>query len=257
MESSFAIQSIVHNGNIMTKKELLIYFSEVMHILSDMEKAEQRIFNRRPQISALKLELKRRTFPMPYKAPPSGLAALSPKKKREYQNWLANAPQRDAEQRVKEAEEDLRIKAVEEKLSVLEKQQEADAILAVSKETEYVNKLDEGILPDEYAKQKSMKAIIQYLITDRAHTLTDAINLYCQEQHWERLEKIALEQKKELIESQQRMEMQQKHHMAQMRAMQRQQAEELQESMDATRRAAEDAKFYAEMNFLFTVFEKD
>ena len=50
----------------------------------------------------------------------------------------------------------MRIKAVEEKLSVLEKQQEDDAILAVSKETEYVKKLDEGILPDEYTKQKSL-----------------------------------------------------------------------------------------------------
>ena len=107
MESNFSIQSYTNSGEVITKRELLMYFSKVLHALNDFQHAMERKNERYPKIKAAEIEMKRRTFVPEYREPPRGFASLSIKRRRAYQRWLEDAPQREREMALKEIEEDI------------------------------------------------------------------------------------------------------------------------------------------------------
>ena len=255
MDSSFEITSIASNGSVISKRELLTYLANIIRPLNEFKEAMDRKKEREPMIGALVLDSKRREFPIYPMLPPRGIAALSRKRRREYQKWVEEAPHREAHQREENAKEDKRVATVEKELLRLREEQQEDTRIAREARERYERLIAQDIIPREYCAPVPLMSIAKILLCSRAHTLTDAINIYCQDQHWRNMETIAQEQKQELLNAQYRLEAQQMEQMAQMQRMQREHNRQVQETLDETRRAAQDAKFYSEMNFLFNLFE--
>ena len=250
MESEYVIQTEVNNGKLMTKKELLLYLAEVLHILDEIRDSAARIEIRSLLIDAAIIEKNRKTFHVPCMEPPTGINSLLPWKRKEYQRWVSDAPKRKAEINRKEAAEDIRVNEVVEKLRILREEQNNDTELFQASEQNLKNILSMNVVPKDYVTYNSLVKIARYLVSDRAHSLTDAINLYHQELHWNKMECMAREQMEQTAAHQKRMEIEQRRNAQKMQQMHSEYVTEMREKINDAKQAAEDAKFYAELNFL-------
>ncbi|MCD7858488.1 MAG: hypothetical protein LUG55_12035 [Clostridiales bacterium] len=93
----FQTISVVYNGREMTKAELIAYFYELTRLQREIEELPKKAQSLSNQMESLKLQKRRKEFTMPQMEPPKGLAALSSRRKREYQRWLDDAPKREEE----------------------------------------------------------------------------------------------------------------------------------------------------------------
>ena len=254
MELALSTTSILTNGTTITKKELLEFFVQYLQAMDNYNDATARIKSADIRIAALEMDSKRRTFPIARKEPPHGLAALSLKEKRAYQRWLDAAPEREAEQREKERAEDLRLKEVEQQLLTLKQQREQDALIADTSKNDLDVISGSGILPRAYLQPQIVIMLAKLFVTNRAHTLTDAINLYHQEMHWQEMSNMQKQQMEENAAAHRVLAAQNQMYARQILAEQRETAAELRDSLDDIKRSVNEVKFYAEMEYLYNLF---
>lgn len=248
-------QSITHNGDTITKKELLTYFLNVLKIRAEISNVTKIINEQDNLIQGLSLDLKRREFHIPQMSPPKGLSAFSPKKQRIYKSWLAGSHIREAELAEKEDAEDRRIFNVQNQLKELEQEQKRNLELLGELNSKHSEFLALHVLSSEYMEENTLATIVRYFVSNRADTITEALNLYHQEQHWKHMENIAKQQMTESAASHKRQEYLQQYHSAQMAIMQQEQAREMHNALTDIKRSADDAKFYSELNLFLNLLD--
>lgn len=258
VESSMNIESFVSNGSILTKRELLMYLAAIIHAMQDIAAVDKKIENRKLLIKAKEIETKRVEFNIPTMEKPSGLSSLSRSKNKKYQKWLEEAPIREAELKKKNEIEEQRIAVVKTKLSELQSAQNKDLEIKIQAEEQLHHLLEQNILPDEYTAAVPIVTITGYLVKNRAHTLTDAINLYHQERHWLQMENMMEDQGRAARIHHRHMEEQQHQQQKFLEKMAVRQMNEMQalhQKLDEVRSDAADAKFFAEMAFIKSLFD--
>ncbi len=256
--SSMNIESYVSNGSVWTKGELLMYLASVIHAMQDIAAADKEIENRQLLIRAKEIEARRTEFNAEVMEKPSGLSALSLSKNRRYQKWLEEAPRREAALNRKREEENLRVVAVEQRLAELQTEQNGDLDKKRQAEEQLDFLLSQNILPEEYSAPGPLLSITGYLVKNRAHTLTDAINLYHQESHWRQMENMMEDQGRAARRHQKYMEEEQQAQQRFLQNMAAHQAHEMQElhrKIDEARSDIDDAKFFAEMAYIKSLFD--
>lgn len=252
MPSGMETISIAYNGDQITKRELLLYLNEMISLWEKCKQWERDRDDIRAREDAVSLQCKRRTYYEPVVEKPTGLAALSGSKRREYQRWLDSAPERQRKREQFETEEDARLAALEAKRKELEQEYNHGFSEALAAAKQFQQVCWRHILPPEYRKDDIPKILFLYLYNGRAHTLTDAINLYHQELHYRKLEDIAREQARQAQAS----------HYAQMQAISdaaREHAQamaELKEEAASARRSIENIEFNTEMMFWLNLMDR-
>lgn len=246
MPNGLETVSIAYNGHEMTKLEVMTYLDK---LITAYEKATRGFEKTRDEINArrekLYIDLKRRTYYEPVVEKPTGLAALSGKKRRAYDRWLLEAPKRAKEKADFEAAEDRRIAPISKELDEVEQQLDQCYDQAKADAQEFADLCAQHIIAPAYRKDDIPKILFLYLYNGRAHTLQDAINLYHQELHNQKMEDIAREQAAQARAD----------HYAEMQAIQAA-AREHAEALDAihseaaaARRSIENIEFTADMMF--------
>lgn len=222
-----------------------MYFLRVIETRDKIGDADTRMQERAKKLRALRKEKKRRPYIMPQKEPPRGLERLSLRKQREYKAWLASADERETYRREHEEKEELRIAEVESRIAAIVSEQEADAALLESLETEHGELIALDVLSGEYTATEPMVTIARFLAQNRADTLMEAINLYHQELHWQRMEDIASEQRNAALAMQKQQQLQQRRQQRYMEQM----AAEQNARLDSIQQSADEARFFSELNF--------
>lgn len=243
---SWSIPSVVYNGNTITKIELMMYLRNAILLKQEIDEKLQQKKEREKELSVLELEKQRRPVGQTsYMEKPTGLRALFPSEKRAYQQWLADAPKREKEKQELEEAESERVRAVQEKYYQVFDQN----LKETYKTTELVNKynamLGQHIIAPEYRQEPIMQTILLYLFENRAQTLAEAVNLYREEEHRNKMQCLAEEQlhQTELARrEQQRLALQQME-------MQQERFDQIARELEETKKAAKDAKFYSEWDF--------
>ena len=254
MELALSTTSVLTDGTTITKKELLEFFVQYLQAMDSYNDATARIKSSDTKIAALEMDSKRRTFPIAHKEPPRGLAALSLKEKRAYQRWLDTAAEREAEQKEKERAEELRLKEVGQQLLALRQQREQDALMAETAKKDLDMISGTGILPHAYLQPQIVIMLAKFFVTNRAHTLTEAINLYHQELHWQQMNDMQKQQMYENAAAHRALAAQNQMYARQIITEQREAAAELRDSLDDIKRSVNEVKFYAEMDYLYNLF---
>lgn len=248
MENSLAIPSTVYNGDTMTKLEVMEYLCEMAMFWKEFDQYEEQRRKIRAKMDANLMQQKRRSFPLVERERPTGLAALSPRKRREYEYWLSKVDERKREKERLEAEEDVRIETLCKQWRELELEHNAVYVKEQKLTEDFKELCFRHILAPDYRKRGIPELLLCYLYNGRAHTLTDAINLYHQELHWGKMEEIAKDQARQVQASLYYQEQTLREQVAEERVWR----QEISEAMDDTRRAAQEAKFYAELSLLFS-----
>lgn len=261
MQDSAYPLSIVYNGDRMDKVSLMLYLNELIRMRNQLEKmfAENRA--RREQVSALSQASQRRTFPQPPEMrEPSGLAVLSPAKWREYENWVARAPERAWKRRQQEEAEDRRIEGLQQEIAALQRQSDVTRKAIQTLSDIYMQHCQKQILPPEYREPGIPEQLLKLLFNGRAHTLTDAINLYHEEQHRARMVRLAEQQNRkldQLMEQQEALAWQQMQlqleQLEEQRAL-REQVSALSGTVDQTAHTLETIRFFETMRYLTEIF---
>lgn len=244
----YEIPSIVYNGKMMTKAELVLYLFDLTDMKREIDDLMYKMTHTDPREDYLKSQLKRREYHAPYMEKPKGLAALSKKKKEEYQRWLDDAPKREEERKRKEAEETARIAEVKKELDAINKEGFARIGRAQELGEKYKELLLMHILAPEYRKDNIPEILLQYLWSGRAHTLTDAINLYHEELYRMEMRSIAEQQLKEARAAQQKqldIAWQQMRELKEQRVLQ----ERALEAAEEAKKAAKSAEFISYVHF--------
>lgn len=245
----FQTVSIVYSGAQMTKAELLAYLYEITRCKKEFEDFSHRSEERKKQINALEVQTRRRTFPMEYREPPRGFAALSRRKKQNYQTWLNAAPSRETEHKRREAEEDARIAALHKQIAQLQDEELRDTGRTLALSNKYKDHMMRQVLAPDYRQGDIPQLLLTYLFNGRAQTLTEAINLYHEEKYRLDMRNLAEQQRREMLANQQR----QLNMAWQQMEMQRQQVELQQKTLETAkeaRTAAKNAEFLSWLNLL-------
>lgn len=197
--------SITYSGEQMTKPEIIAYLYEVTKYKKEFELYEQRKKERNTKIQALEMQIQcKKTFALPYKAPPSGFARLSSRKKMEYQRWLDDAPEREKEKRKKEEEENKRIADLKMQYDKLTDEALEEAGQMADKANRFKELMLRQVIAPDYRDGDIPQLLLMYLFNGRANTLTEAINVYHEEMHRLEMKKIAEQQNRESHEALQR-----------------------------------------------------
>lgn len=206
-QNSFNMQnmSTVYNGGQMSKSELMAYLYEVTKYKKEFESYELRKKEREKQLQNLEVQTQcRRTFPVEYKMPPSGLERFSSKKKMEYQRWLDDTPKREAKRQQQEKEEDERIAMLKKQYSELQ----SEALNDVARMNGLAKKFEElmlcHVIAPDYRGGDIPQMLLMYLFNGRANTLAEAINIYHEEMYRLEMKAIAEQQRKDAYIARQR-----------------------------------------------------
>lgn len=259
-DNAMMIPSVAYNGTQISKIDLINYLYELVDLKKKIEEYKKQGELRYQQQEQLTQDLQRRYFRMPPDVQkPCGLGRLSAKKRREYQAWLAAAPQRERERQRLIEEEDRRIAETKEKIDQLIYEGFADTEQMKRLCDQYTALLQRHIIPPDYRTGNIPQQLLTYLFNGRTHTLTDAINLYHEELHRSNMQQIAQKQQmqaerayseqKSMAWQQMQMQIQMHNQQLQLQRQQLDKLEEITEEVEATRRAAEGIKFYAEMEY--------
>lgn len=190
----FRTLSVCYNGKSITKAELILYLYEIIDLRREADSFPKKIEQNTRESNQLKLLTVRRKIYMPIVEKPKGLAALSGKKKREYQQWLDSAPQREEERKRLEAAEDARIAEIQTRIDKI-----TDDDLKMIGRMNYVgNRYKElmalNIIAPQYRADNIPEFLLDYLFSGRAMTLSEAINIYHEELHRMQMMSLAKEQ---------------------------------------------------------------
>lgn len=242
--------SITYSGEQMTKPEIVAYLYEVVKYKKEFELYEQRKNERDKKINTLEMQIQcKKTFPLPYKSPPSGFARLSSRKKIEYQRWLDDAPKREEEKRQKEEEENKRIEGLKSQYDKLTDEALEDSVQMVEKANKFKELMLRQVIAPDYRDGDIPQLLLMYLFNGRANTLTEAINVYHEEMHRLEMKTIAEQQQREA-----RKALQHQIDLAwQNMEIQREQAETLAEiakSSEETKNAAKNAEFLLWLDYI-------
>lgn len=245
-QQSWSISSVVYNGNTMKKIELMVYLRNVILLKKEIDENLQQINERKKEISVLELEKERRPIRQTsYMEKPTGLLALFPSQKRAYEKWLLDAPKREREKQALEKAETERVKEVQEKYNLLVDKN----FDHIHKTTDLVNKyntmLEQHIIAPEYREEHIMQTILLYLFENRAQTYAEAINIYREEEHRNKMQYLAEEQ---LRQSELARREQQELAWQQIQ-MQQERFEQIARELEETKKVAKDAKFFSELDF--------
>lgn len=252
MSNAMETISVAYNGEEISKLDLLMYLNELISLREKINQWERDRDDIQTREQAINLQRKRRTYYEPVVEKPTGLAALSGSKRREYQRWLDSAPERQQKREQFEVEETARLEALEAKKKELEQEYNHGFSAAMETAKKFQQVCLQHILAPEYRKDDIPKILFLYLFNGRANTLEAAINLYHQELHYQKLEDIAKEQARQARAS----------HYAQMQVIREAQEEQnqelsaLREELTTARRAAENASFNTEMLFWLNLIDK-
>lgn len=247
----------VYNGEIWSKIDLMKYIQDAINLKSQIDGLIEICGERLERINFLKNQMTRKTLTFPILEKPRGLAALSSYKKRQYQEWLSNESKREEEKKCFDKKEDERIQKLNTEMTALQALIEYDGVQANLVLDEYKDHMLRNIIPPAYRDDAILRIFFSYLVNSRAHNLTDAINLYHQEKHWQNLEEIAEQQRKDIKEAQRRQESLLREQIAMQEEYLQQQQEqlhELQRTADAARSAAQWSEFWS-MSEYFAVKE--
>lgn len=250
MENVLLIPSYAYNGDTMTKLEVMQYLCSLTKKQKEFEETQKRSKLRSQRRHSLSQGLNRKTFDFPVMEKPTGF--FNRKKELEYRSWLANAPAREARKAQLEAQEDARIAADKQEIQRLNQENDEDYARAKILVEEIKTLFQRQILPPGYRMDNIPGILLFYLFNCRANTLTEAINLYHQELHCQKMEDIAAEQlemakrsyqiQEEILASQERTEY-----------MTRESLSKMSYEMEKTRKAAENASFMADMLWLMSL----
>lgn len=244
-DNSRLTTSIDYSGRSISKEKLMIYINTLIKILERVDEIKMENESRQTKINGLSAMRKRKVFTVPTMDKPTGLAALSSRRKREYEVWLSKAGERKAELEKKERSEDERIKKLNDQI----RQYQDESFAALAEMKQLVDALGElcrlQIIAPEYRDLEILERLLSYLFTCRANTLSEAINVYHEEKHREQMK--AMMEKQTQI-AQQQLQAQR----AAERNAQRRQMELLEEQARAARKQQsllEDIRFYQQMNY--------
>ncbi len=242
----------VYNGATVNKLTLMEYLQRVdqleraiLNLNRCKEQTERRIF-------ALEQEAKRRSIPLPTKEKPSGLSGRFGQKKREYERWLAEAPQRKAAWEEACRQEEQRVQDVNRTIEQLRAENEERLALGKQFIEKYRDLLVLHVLPPDYRLGGIPGLLLSYLMNNRADTLSQAISLYHEEQYREEMVSLAREQNQKLQAAMDRQVASDLRREANEAAFQHavmQRVSEVADEATRTRKAAEEAAFYEKLNF--------
>lgn len=239
-------RSVVYNGEIMTKIEVLLYLRDASDMKREINERLAALEECERQKRAAEKEMQRRPIQaLPEMEKPTGLAALMPGRKQEYERWLRDAPWREEERVRREAEEDRRVEAAKRRYSELSDQCWTDTLAARELSGRYKAHMLRQVIHPDYRKDGVPEMLFLYLMNGRAQTLTEAQNLYHEEQYRSAM----LSQMQEQTRQIERARIEQQRAAREMMEMQRERMDHIAHLMEETRDAAKDAKFYAELNF--------
>ena len=184
-------------GAMMTKPGLLMWLNDFILAYAAVEMFSKYTDESLGRKLYLERQKERRPLPPVYEMPPPTGFDLFGRKRREYENWLAQAPQREARRRQAAEAEELRIAKAEEELSELNKKREimhncGPLLLELCKKLNYMH-----VIAPDYRKTPVPEILANYLRANRANTLQEAVNLYHEEEF--RREMLNL-QKQQIIE---------------------------------------------------------
>ena len=190
--------SVCYNGKSLTKAELLLYLYEIIDLKKEADELPAASKQNEAEINQIKHLMKRKQVFIPVMEKPTGLAALSRRRKREYQQWLDDAPRREEERKRKEAEEDQRIAGLKVRYDA-----------AINKSFDLMHRMNYvgnrykdlmalNILAPQYRTGDIPAQLLDYLFSGRAMTLSEALNIYHEEQHRMQMMSLAQQQLAEI-----------------------------------------------------------
>lgn len=246
----YMIESVVYNGDIMSKIDVMIYLRDTIALKKEIDKCMQNVEVRDERLRILEIERKRRTITMPPPMQkPTGFAALFSANQRAYEKWLSEAPEREKERLRLEEEEEQRVTKLKKEYSSLQDENFAELGYAHKLVKQYTEQMQRQIIAPNYRDVHILETLLLYLFNNRAQTLTDAINLYHEEQHRLTMQNLAEQQRRQIEiarEEQMRLAWQQME-------SQREQLQQIAKSAKEAEEAAKQAKYYAELDFLMNL----
>ena len=186
--------SVCYNGKSLTKAELLLYLYEIIDLRKEADELPKESERNEAEINQIKFLMKRKQVFIPVMKKPTGFAALSKRRMREYQKWLDDAPSREEERKRKEAEEVQRIAGLRERYN-----EAMNKSFDLMHRMNYVgNKYKElmalNVLAPQYRVNHIPEQLLEYLFSGRAMTLSEALNIYHEEQHRTQMMSLAQQQ---------------------------------------------------------------
>ncbi len=197
-------------------------------------------------------QMVRKQPPAEYEMPkPTGMDLFG-KKRKAYEEWLAQAPQREARRKKAEEAEDARLAKIGRELSEAKENYEVmhrcgPLLLELCKKLNYMH-----VIAPDYRKSPTPEILSHYLRTNRANTLQEAVNLYHEEQFRKEILELQSKQLKELRHAaslqQTALRRQQEQHAREMAAI-RDAQQNISEEIGRIRTATDWIEFYEMMNF--------
>ncbi len=250
--------SVTYNGDTMTKRELIAYLNTVIKTKEKIDEIARRNDFLRTRNDALGNEQRRRAAPPgEIVMKPTGLAALSKRKKKEYEAWLSRAEERKNERLLWEKKEDERLASLQEEINRNNNEIFSNLNTMWELAEQYKKLVFMHVIAPEYREDSIIEKLLSYLLSSRAQTLAEALNIYHEELYRESMLNLQKEKIRQEEKSQQRMEVA-------LQSMLRQQAKAQQEYMEAhtaqmrelaeearqTRKAAERLEFWEMIDHL-------
>lgn len=241
--------SVCYNGKSITRAELLLYLFEIIDLRKRADELPRESEQNEVSLNQLKYLMERRKIFMPVMEKPTGFAALSKKRMREYQQWLDDAPKREEERKQKEAEEDQRIADVKRRYDETMNKgfQLINEMHSVG--NRYKDLMSLNVLAPQYRINHIPEQLLEYLFSGRAMTLTEAINIYHEEQYRLKMMSLAQQQLNEVKkarEEQLQMAYEQLKVLNEQKELQRQALE----AVEATRRSVRNIEFITFLDYI-------
>ena len=241
-----------YGNDLMNRFDMERWLNEYVTLQTAMENmriSERDYAGRRRSIQS---DMQRKTISFPVVTKPTGLAALSGRKRREYDDWVAAAPQREEKRKRFEQEEDRRIEGLKAELAELEEKHRQVAVLT-QQVLDRLNSLKAmQVVAPEYLVSPVPEMLSHYLHTGRAADMSQALNLYHTEQYRAQslaIQRSQLDQIRTMVAHQQMvMWQQEEQHRERMEAM-AQSAAAVTSELAGIRRSAENIAFYEALRF--------
>lgn len=241
-----------YGGDLMNRFDMEYWLNEYVTLQTALGKIKSSLPSYSGKRQNILNGMKRKTLEFPIKTKPTGLAALSGRNRREYEEWVSAAPQREAAIRSFNQEEDRRIEGLERELHKLdESHRQVDALMR-----QVQGRIDEltamQVVAPEYLTSPAPEMLSHYLHTGRATDMSQALNLYHTEMYRAQslaMQKGQLEQMRAMVSRQQMVMWEQEAaHRERMEAISQTSAT-ITSELAGIRRSAENIAFYEALRF--------
>ncbi len=241
-----------YGGDLMNRFDMERWLNEYVTLQTALKNMKTSLPGYSGKRQDLLREMQRKTLEFPVMTKPTGLSALSGKKRREYEDWVSAEPQREAQKRRFEQEEDRRIEGLRTKLAELEESEKQAGTLMRQVQDRIDELTSMQVVAPEYLVSPAPEMMSHYLHTGRAADMSQALNLYHTEQYRAQslaLQKGQLEQIRTMVTQQQMMMWQQEEeHRERMESI-AQTSASISGELAGIRRSAENIAFYEALRF--------